>query len=138
MISWEILLNLLWVVFFLFVVVEQSVFYTVNIIVNSVYFTKTEQTINSRGDYVKNKLMIIAYNDKGECYIQNYCDGEITVTKEGEQVLNRDGWCMAAKIKHINIEMKKLHEHNLTLNDLDYIIDKLKSLREYMTRESEE
>lgn len=130
MISWEILLNLLWVVFFLFVVVEQSVFYTVNIIVNSVYFTKTEQAINSRGDYVKNKLMIIAYNDKGECYIQNYCDGEITVTKEGEQVINRDGWCMAAKIKHINIEMKKLHEHNLTLSELDDVIGYLKNLRD--------
>lgn len=86
---------------------------------------------------MSNKLMIIAYNDNGECYVQNYCDGEIAVTKEGEQMLNRDGWCMASKIKHINIEAKKLHENNLTLNDLDYIIDKLKSLREYITRESE-
>ena len=31
---WEILLNLLWAVYLLFVVVEQSVFYTANIIVN--------------------------------------------------------------------------------------------------------
>lgn len=73
--------------------------------------------------------MIIAYNDNGECYVQNYCDGEITVTKEGGQVCNHDGWCMATKIKHINIEMKKLHEHNLTLSELDDIMGYLKNLR---------
>lgn len=46
---------------------------------------------------MKNKLMIITYNDNGVCYIQNYCDGEINITNEGESVLNRDGWCMAVK-----------------------------------------
>ena len=79
---------------------------------------------------MKNKLMIIVYNDNGECYVQNYCDGEITVTKEGEQMHNHDGWCMATKIKHVNIEMKKLHEHNLTLSELDDIIDHLKNLKD--------
>ena len=85
---------------------------------------------------MKNKLMIIAYNDNGECYVQNYCDGEITITKEGEQVLNCDGWSMATKIKHINIEMKKLHECNLTLSELDDIIDHLKYLKDrYVAKE---
>ena len=78
---------------------------------------------------MKNKLMIIAYNDNGECYVQNYCDGEIAVTKEVEQVHNHDGWCVPAKIKHINIEMKELHEHDLILSELDDIIGYLKNLR---------
>lgn len=79
---------------------------------------------------MKNKLMIIAYNNNGECYVQNYCDGEIAVTKEVEQVHNYDDWCVAAKIKNINIEMKKLHEHNLTLSELDDVIGYLKNLRD--------
>lgn len=83
------------------------------------------------GNGIKNELMIIAYNDNGEYYMQNYCDGEITVIKEkeDEQVYNHDGWCTATKINHINIEMKKLHEHNLTLSELDGIIGYLKNLR---------
>lgn len=78
---------------------------------------------------MKNKLMIIAYNNNGECYVQNYCDGEIAVTKEVEKVHDHDGWCVTAKIKQINIEMKKLHEHDLTLSELDDIISYLKNLR---------
>ena len=29
---------------------------------------------------MKNKIMIISYNDKGECYMRNYCDGEINIS----------------------------------------------------------
>lgn len=79
---------------------------------------------------MKNKLMIITYNDNGMCYIQNYRDGEINITSEGESVLNRDGWCMAVKNKHTNIEIKKLRKHNLTLSELNDIINYLTGLRD--------
>lgn len=81
---------------------------------------------------MKNKLMIIAYNDNGECYIQNYCDGEISATHEMKSVQSQEGFCESAVPLRTDIEMRNLQKHNLTLNDIDYIIDKLKSLREYI------
>lgn len=78
---------------------------------------------------MKNKLMIITYNDTGRCYVQNYYGGEITIHNEGEIIQNHDGWCLGANLKHTNIEMKKLHRHNLALSELDEIISYLVDLR---------
>lgn len=86
---------------------------------------------------MSNKLMIIAYNDEGKYYVSNYCDGDISATHEMKSVQSQEGFCESTIHLHTDIEMRNLHKHNLTLNDLDCIIDKLKSLREYMTRESE-
>ena len=78
---------------------------------------------------MKNKLMIIAYNDNGECYVQNYCDGEITINNEGKYIQTHDGLILGAEPKHTDITMKKLHKHNLTLSELDDVIGYLKNLR---------
>lgn len=84
---------------------------------------------------MSNKVMIITYNDNGECCVLNYHKGDISVKQKERAVTDKDGNVVATIPTHQNIKMKKMKECGITSDDLINIIDHLKALKDRGTYE---
>ena len=75
------------------------------------------------------KVMIITYNDTGDCYVKNYYEGEINVEHKEKFAKNENGDIIFSVPKHDNIKMKKMKVADVTPDELNSIISELTSWR---------